>query len=179
MSLTSGALTTEAPPSSRRPGLLAGGDCCTRRRSPDEGRDGTTGQGVRLMNVVDDRRERQEALHLSAAATSARQARRFVGEVCHKWDLDVVCDTAQLLVSEIVTNAIVHAGTPVELNIVCHLGVSLRTEVADASPAAPRLRPPRLLDEGGRGLEMVRRLASRWGVRQRGQGKVVWFELDL
>ncbi|WP_327321642.1 ATP-binding protein [Streptomyces sp. NBC_01210] len=82
-----------------------------------------------------------------------------------------------LLVSEVVTNACLHAGGPTEL-VLIHDGERLRIEVADASPESPRRRPPQDASQpGGHGLIVLERLARSWGWAPRGDGKVVWLEV--
>lgn len=91
---------------------------------------------------------------------------------------DVVEDVL-LLVSELVTNACLHAGGPEELTL-NHSGGQLRVEVADADPRRPRRRAQRdLAQPGGHGLIILERLAQSWGSEPRGSGKVVWLEVRL
>jgi two-component sensor histidine kinase len=89
-----------------------------------------------------------------------------------------VAHTAELLVSELVTNAITHGTGSVRLSIDCtdnHLSVS----VSDDEPGAPEVQPEELLSVGGRGLRMIEALASAWGVTPHDDrpGKDVWFRL--
>ncbi|MCX4585657.1 ATP-binding protein [Streptomyces sp. NBC_01481] len=82
-----------------------------------------------------------------------------------------------LLVSELVTNACLHAGGPTEL-VLNHTGDRLRIEVADASPEPPRPRVPQVVSQpGGHGLIVIERLARSWGWAPVGDGKVVWLEV--
>lgn len=91
---------------------------------------------------------------------------------------DVVEDVL-LLVSELVTNACLHAGGPQELALQNN-GRNLRVEVADADPREPRRRPRNdLAQPGGHGLIILERLARSWGSEPRGSGKVVWLEVGL
>jgi len=93
-----------------------------------------------------------------------------------------VADSAVLLVSELVTNAIVHGEPPVELRVRIPDDL-LHVEVHDADrEAAVHLpRPAPLPHErmGGRGLRLVDRLSSRWGLAEDDRGKWIWFEIDL
>lgn len=91
-------------------------------------------------------------------------------------DADLV-DAAGLLVSELVTNAVVHARTDVTLRATIRRGV-LRIEVADGSPVVPTPRRTSSLAGTGRGLQLVDRLANRWGVQKSRGGKTIWFELS-
>lgn len=87
-------------------------------------------------------------------------------------------EVAVLLVSELVTNAILHASGPLELRA-RPLDDGLRVEVLDSASDAPALRTEvDLTDIGGRGLQLVDVLADRWGWSESDEGKVVWFELD-
>ena len=114
---------------------------------------------------------------LLADTSSAGHARRFVDEVLNRWRCEALLDDVQLLVSELVTNAVVHAGSEVEVAVRL-LTDSVRIEVVDRAPTAP-LRPtePADDDESGRGLLLVETLASAWGVEPMDGGKSVWFEV--
>ncbi|MGW3988183.1 SpoIIE family protein phosphatase [Streptomyces sp. NPDC004830] len=93
-----------------------------------------------------------------------------------RWGLEELSDSVELLVSEVVTNAVRYASRPVTLRLL-RTDV-LRCEVGDDVPQLPRLRQARATDEGGRGLYLVNRLARRWGATRLSTGKVVWFELN-
>jgi len=88
---------------------------------------------------------------------------------------DDLAESAVLLVSEVVTNAILHAGTPIEVTL--RLDGGLRVEVADGSEHLPVRRRYATTAGTGRGLMMLEELADAWGVQRRPGGKVVWFEL--
>ncbi|CAM5319458.1 hypothetical protein SCANM63S_00596 [Streptomyces canarius] len=104
------------------------------------------------------------------------QARRLARRALARWDLEDLTDSVELLVSEVVTNAVRYASRPVTLRLL-RTDV-LRCEVGDDVPQLPRLRQARATDEGGRGLYLVNRLARRWGATRLSTGKVVWFELN-
>lgn len=113
----------------------------------------------------------------------ARRYTRFFLDSCRGIS-EGTAETAELLVSELVTNAVLHArpdaagtvaGTVLRLE---YGGGWLRIEVHDTSPHAPRPRTPDWLDESGFGLMLVDSLATKWGVQQTAQGKAVWAELD-
>src|SRR5688500_13146986 len=117
---------------------------------------------------------------LPAEPASASAARRLVTEAVERSPLanTAAADTAVLLVSEVVTNAVLHAGTSIRVKVRVD-GRSVRVEVRDGSVALPSRRH---YDEGaatGRGLELVELLASTWGTEQESNGKVVWFEVSV
>lgn len=103
-------------------------------------------------------------------------ARRFIDDTLNRWDCEPVLDTVRLLVSELVANAVVHARTDAGVAVVL-LRDALRVEVADGSATRPRPRSPQPHEPTGRGLQLVDRLATAWGVTEGGEGKVVWFEI--
>jgi anti-sigma regulatory factor (Ser/Thr protein kinase) len=106
-------------------------------------------------------------------------ARRYLASKAAAWPADVL-ELVVLLTSELVTNAVVHGLSPVQLMLIDD-GLRLRVEVSDGEtrslPLAPRR--PAQVDASGRGLLIVDRLADRWGARPRHRppGKIVWFEL--
>lgn len=103
------------------------------------------------------------------------RARRLARRALARWDLEELTDSVELLISEVVTNAVRYAERPVTLRLL--KTDVLRCEVGDDSPQLPRQRRARDTDEGGRGLFLVNRLARRWGATRLSGGKVVWFEL--
>ncbi|WP_369383501.1 SpoIIE family protein phosphatase [Streptomyces sp. cg36] len=103
------------------------------------------------------------------------RARRLARRALDRWGLEELTDSVELLVSEVVTNAVRYAERPVTLRLL--KTDVLRCEVGDDSPQLPRQRRARDTDEGGRGLFLVNRLARRWGATRLSGGKVVWFEL--
>ncbi|GAA4667337.1 SpoIIE family protein phosphatase [Streptomyces youssoufiensis] len=114
---------------------------------------------------------------LDPKAQTAGQARRLARRALTRWDLEELTDPVELLVSEVVTNAVRYAERPITLRLL-RTDV-LRCEVGDDVPQLPRLRQARPSDEGGRGLYLVNRLARRWGATRLSTGKVVWFELAM
>ncbi len=93
------------------------------------------------------------------------------------WGLGDLAMTSELIVSELVTNAVRYAASPIRLRMLCD--ARLTCEVADASSTAPRLRHARITDEGGRGLFLVAQLAHRWGARYTADGKIIWAEQEI
>ncbi|MGW2331884.1 SpoIIE family protein phosphatase [Streptomyces sp. NPDC001700] len=94
-----------------------------------------------------------------------------------EWGLEELVMTTELIVSELVTNAIRHGTGPIRLRLIRH--DVLICEVADASNTSPRLRHARTTDEGGRGLFLVAQMTRRWGTRYAEGGKLIWAEQDL
>jgi anti-sigma regulatory factor (Ser/Thr protein kinase) len=119
----------------------------------------------------------QASTSLSNDPRSAGDARRFVAGTLQPWELGPLVDTVTLLTSELVTNAVVHAGTEVDV-VVRLTGAIARVEVTDRSELVPTPRHTGLEADSGRGLALVQALARRWGTsRQPGGGKTVWFEV--
>ncbi len=109
---------------------------------------------------------------------STRAARAFIAEHLRAWELDPAIDDATLLVSELVTNAILHARTPVDL-VVRKVKCAVRVEVFDEGSGVAQPLYPDLEAAAGRGLGLVQAVASRWGVDDADVGKTVWFEIAL
>ncbi|MFE7978878.1 SpoIIE family protein phosphatase [Streptomyces shenzhenensis] len=94
-----------------------------------------------------------------------------------QWGCPELAMTTELIVSELVTNAIRYGSPPVRVRLI--RDSRLTCEVADGSSTAPRLRHARSTDEGGRGLFLVAQLAHRWGARYAADGKIIWAEQEL
>jgi Stage II sporulation protein E (SpoIIE)/Histidine kinase-like ATPase domain len=109
--------------------------------------------------------------------TAVREARSVLAEPMKRWGLDDLIPTTELLVSELVTNAVKYSRGDVTLRLVNEK--ALVCEVLDSSAALPRLRQANGDDENGRGLQVVRQLSKRWGARRTTAGKVVWCEQPL
>ena len=107
---------------------------------------------------------------------SVALARTWVRGTLQTWRLPALTEVAELLVSELVTNAMRHASGPVELTVLL-LDEVVTFSVRDAEAPLPRLRRAADSDEGGRGLHLVSLLTTRWGSRPTETGKVVWCEL--
>ena len=135
-----------------------------------------------LLGLVDavERLLTEASQRFDQDAQSPRAARRFVTEALTGWDDDEgdLTDTVTLLVSELVTNAVLHAGSEVEV-MVRLTDTAARIEVTDASADSIAPRDAGTDDDHGRGLALVGTLARRWGVRPGpAGGKTVWFEVD-
>ena len=116
---------------------------------------------------------------LPAHGLAARLARKATRDTLVAWGLNHEEETAVLLVSELVGNAIRHArdGLVLELGLETY-GTWLRIEVHDADPRSPEPRTSGALDESGFGFVLIEALAGKWGVRSTTAGKCVWAELD-
>ena len=107
---------------------------------------------------------------------SVGRARRLVAAAISASGHDDLVDVATLLVSEVVTNAVLHAGTEIRLR--CQqTSTGIRFEVFDQSPLLPAIRHYDAEAMTGRGLGMVSALATSWGVDSEDDGKTLWFEL--
>ncbi|MDJ1134693.1 SpoIIE family protein phosphatase [Streptomyces iconiensis] len=106
---------------------------------------------------------------------SVARARELARDQLAEWQLDALGDTAELLVSELVTNALRYGEGDIRLRLL--LDRTLVCEVWDAGPVQPRRRRAHDTDEGGRGLQLVDLLSTGWGSRRTPSGKAVWFQL--
>ncbi len=115
------------------------------------------------------------SLSLLPAPESVRTARDRLRELLDSWATEEKRQTVVLLLSEVVTNAVRHAPGTVHITVTL-FGDRVHARVRDENPRTPQLRAP---DEtGGRGIQLLQRLATRWGVEQHpGDGKTVWFEV--
>ncbi|WP_232793870.1 ATP-binding protein [Pseudofrankia saprophytica] len=121
--------------------------------------------------------ERAEEFWIVSDPTAVRETRHAVRRLCRGADLGTdTCETAMLLASETVTNAIVHGGPPARLVIRVSAG-GIRVEVTDGTARPPVAVPARPDDTNGRGIQLIDTLATRWGVQRHPDGKTVWFEV--
>jgi len=140
----------------------------------DEHRDDIAVLMARLRRIPSDK---VVSWTLPSELTSASRARSLIRRPMRRWGLTELIPTAELLVSELVTNAVRYAQGKIGLRLILERG--LVCEVLDESAALPRLRHPDDSDERGRGLQVVSQLAQRWGARRAAAGKVVWCELSV
>jgi anti-sigma regulatory factor (Ser/Thr protein kinase) len=118
-------------------------------------------------------------VRLTSRPESAATARRLALAVVRSWGLPHLAETVELLVSELVGNAVRHTGAGTfGLRMHCRRGC-VRVEVRDPSRALPCLMPVRPMDVSGRGLFLVDELSDRWGVDLQARGKTTWFELRV
>jgi anti-sigma regulatory factor (Ser/Thr protein kinase) len=136
---------------------------------------------VLAMSATGDARSRSANLDLPGDATAPRQARRFVRATLESWSIDGdTVSTAELCVSELVTNAVIHAGTPPALAIRSD-GDLLTVVVQDhgAHGTAQRVEDYDPMTVSGRGLTLVDALTVAWSAERSSDGTSVWFELEL
>lgn len=128
---------------------------------------------------------RTRALHQDQVASweipgdpaAVAEARKHASGCLTAWGLQESAFVTELVVSELVTNAIRHAADPIRLRLI--KDQSLICEVSDGSSTSPHLRRARLSDEGGRGLFLVAECTERWGTRYTHDGKIIWAEQRL
>ncbi|MDY0815061.1 SpoIIE family protein phosphatase [Kitasatospora purpeofusca] len=114
---------------------------------------------------------------LEADPAGVARVREAATEQLRRWGLEELEFTTELVLSELVTNAIRYAGGPVGVRLI--RAERLTCEVSDPSATQPRMRRAHLTDEGGRGLYLVAQLTTRWGSRSTRQGKTIWAEQEL
>jgi anti-sigma regulatory factor (Ser/Thr protein kinase) len=118
-------------------------------------------------------------LRLHAQATAPRQARDFLAEACASWHAEQFIEPGRLALSELVSNAVVHAGTELDVDLRLADG-ALTMSVHDTGPGVPRAAVPDPRAIGGRGLDIVARTAESWGVALDAVGgKSVWCVLRV
>lgn len=121
---------------------------------------------------------RETSLVLPADGRAVRVARDHLRTTLQEWDLVGRADEAELVVSELVTNALLHTGSPATLTLRHDLGESLLcVGVEDTSTQHPQPRETADDATGGRGMQIVQMVAERWWVAPRGDGKTVWADL--
>ena len=120
----------------------------------------------------------RDARSFAPTVISPRAGRRFVADLLARWGLAGHVDDASMIVSELSTNALLHADTPFEV-AVSWRGAALRIAVRDASGAVPVVREPAITASSGRGLSIVASLARDWGIDVGPTGKTVWADLPI
>jgi serine phosphatase RsbU (regulator of sigma subunit)/anti-sigma regulatory factor (Ser/Thr protein kinase) len=123
---------------------------------------------------------RESRVPLPQDARAVRAARAHLRAVVDQWELGALEDAAELVVSELVTNALVHAGTACALTVRYDAaGAQLRLGVEDGTTSHPQPRDAAEDASGGRGMQIVEAVARRWWVAPHGSGKTVWVELAV
>src|SRR5438128_1629095 len=124
---------------------------------------------------------RSLSARLEPTPLAVREARRFVRDILRVWDAEILGEVAELLAGELVTNAVLHAGTPIDVRLAWSDGNAprLHVNVCDETDTMPQIvEPPRPAGHGGYGLRLVERFSNDWGVERRDRGgKCVWFEV--
>jgi CheY-like chemotaxis protein len=128
-----------------------------------------------VLDAVSEAMDRASAT-LEPHPTSPSRARRFVAEVLRRWRCEELLQTVQLAVSELVTNAVLHAGSSVDVSVSLR-EEDIRVDVRDRGAGTPKVEPPTEDHHSGRGLRIVGALATAWGVREGPGWKSVWFEV--
>jgi DNA-binding NarL/FixJ family response regulator len=148
---------------------------------------GLLSKRVRPTALADELRSLHDVLHVVGGAldearteldpdlVSPRRAREFVTETLERWSCADATAIIDLLVSEIVANAVIHANTTAELTVQL-LPERVRVAVTDEEPAQPKRRPDNPLTSSGRGIALIERLSLAWGIDRLPGGKRIWFE---
>ena len=119
------------------------------------------------------------AFILPGIPESVRTARLHVQAALGFHGLADYAEDAEIVTSELVTNAVRHASPPIIVEVMCETSHSLQVRVSDATPQPPRRGRPDAHDEGGRGLAITEILSDEWGVDpSAGDGKTVWFRIN-
>ena len=117
-------------------------------------------------------------LRSPASEQAPRVARGFLAQTTCTVHHPRMVDDAELLVSELVTNAVRHGTPPITVRVECEAERGLCVSVTDENPEEPTPRVADAEDENGRGMRLVDVISDRWGVQQRdGDGKEIWFRL--
>jgi len=141
-------------------------------------KDQNLGYLIDLISDLGRRRHQTASIEVGPDRRGVAEARRFIADQCRRWGCIDAIDNAQVVVSELVTNALVHAGTRCEVSARLAQGI-LRLEVTDRGSGMPDPQAATTRDEHGRGLLLVSMLCLAWGVDALpgGTGKVVWAEM--
>jgi anti-sigma regulatory factor (Ser/Thr protein kinase) len=118
----------------------------------------------------------QGPLVLEPRLEAASLARRHVRSLLRQWQLDELAEPVLLLVSEVVTNALLHSGTTLSVRVERD-GAGVRVSVQDGSGVPPVQRRRSTSASTGRGVQLLSTVADEWGWRPDGTGKVVWFRV--
>ncbi|MFE4449487.1 SpoIIE family protein phosphatase [Streptomyces sp. NPDC056796] len=170
---SSGALRQALAPTDRPMGEL----CEAVARALPDGAD-LRGAALLLARTHAMPRDRYAAWELPYDRSAPATARRLAHKTLADWHLEGdTGDATELIVSELVTNAVRYGSPPVELRLILDRG--LTCEIRDGSTTAPYMKYAGAVDEGGRGLFIMSQLASLWGTRYAPEGKTVWSEQTI
>jgi CheY-like chemotaxis protein/anti-sigma regulatory factor (Ser/Thr protein kinase) len=131
---------------------------------------------VGLLDDVGRSDERLESARFEPDVSSVPLARDFVRRQLDEWGVAHLFDAAGLVVTELATNAVLHAGSPYTVQV-SHAGGALRIEVADHHDGTPEPQPFSADAESGRGIVLVSAVSTSWGIDAQPEGKVTWAEL--
>lgn len=123
-----------------------------------------------------DSRPQQVTLPMNTDAP--KLARSFLESAVSTAHHVFIYQRAQLLISELVTNAVLHGAPPITIAVQCHDDTGLQVRVSDGSPDHPMRRRPQEVTDHGRGIELTDLLSDAWGVDESMTGKTVWFVLQ-
>ncbi len=156
---------------------MAGAEAEPMDRRPDAQL--TRSGGVSFQRTPETRELRHHLRHGDLRAVAG--IRGLLRERLHDWGVAALVDTAELLASEVVTNALVHTTRGAVLTVTLSGGAEprVRVEVFDFASHCPKARAANDHASGGRGLLIVESLSDAWGVRTQPVGKTVWFELAV
>jgi anti-sigma regulatory factor (Ser/Thr protein kinase) len=124
-------------------------------------------------------RAQERQLELPEDLSSVTRARRFVRDLLQTWDLHALVEDAQLGTSELVANAVRHAGTDLVLTVRVDELVTIAIRDGQPELRRPVIAGADFLAENGRGLHIVAAISDDWGITTAVNGKVVWFNLAL
>jgi anti-anti-sigma factor len=130
-------------------------------------------QAVAAISDAQRRMVRRAVVRLAPLPTTPRRARQLVADACEQWGIAQLTGPATLVVSELVTNAVLHAGTDIDLSVALR-GDYLHINVRDTDPTGRPAIQEQPEGPGGRGLGLVDVYASAWGTRSSPDGKTVW-----
>lgn len=133
---------------------------------------------VDLLDDVGRNAERRVSTRFEAEVSSVPLAREFVRRLLADWGAGHLFDAASLIVTELATNAVLHAASPYTV-LVTHADEVLRIEVADGDEGTPEPQPFSADAETGRGIVLVSAVSSSWGIDSHPHGKVTWAELSV
>ncbi|WP_262009107.1 SpoIIE family protein phosphatase [Streptomyces sp. FIT100] len=152
-------------------------DLCARATEPFQGQTACDDVTLLLVRTRTLSPDQVASWTLPRDRTAVRRARKLAAGQLAQWGLKSLEDPTNLIVSELVTNAVRHGTGPIGLRLIQHQ--ALTCEVSDTDADSPRPRHAQTADENGRGLFLVAQLSRRWGSRPTLGGKIVWAEEEL